>query len=266
MPSLKAICEVGGGLPSRERLDYDTCFDRRIRVLSCAPAFGPMVAEMALGLAIDCARGISRADRDFRAGTERWLHAGNVGTFTLFDRRVGIVGYGGLARSLRRLLEPFRCRIGAYDPWLTDRQLENEGVDPWSLDQVMAESDVIFVLAVPTRHNHALIDRRLLEMIRPGRVFVLASRAHVVDFDALTDLVRQGRFRAAIDVFPREPLPGDHPIRSAEDAVLSAHRAGAVADDLHLIGRMVVDDLEAIGAGLPPRRLQNAEPELVARM
>jgi phosphoglycerate dehydrogenase-like enzyme len=94
---------------------------------------------------------------------------------------------------------------------------------------------------------------------------VLISRAHVVDFDALTDLVLAGRFKAAIDVFPLEPLPLDHPIRQAPGAVLSAHRAGSVKEGLWELGRMVADDLEAITAGLPPQRLQQAQPELIGR-
>jgi len=96
-------------------------------------------------------------------------------------------------------------------------------------------------------------------------VLVLISRAHVVDFDALTELVLAGRFKAAIDVFPIEPFPADHPIRRAPGAVLSAHRAGSVKEGLWEIGRMVVDDLEVIARGLPPQRLQVAQPELVNR-
>jgi phosphoglycerate dehydrogenase-like enzyme len=96
-------------------------------------------------------------------------------------------------------------------------------------------------------------------------VLVLASRAHVVDFDALTELLLAGRFRAGIDVFPTEPLPLDHPIRAASSAVLSAHRAGAVEEALWEIGERVVDDLEAIVRGVPPRRLQSAEPEFARR-
>ena len=266
MPELRAILEVGGGLPHPSRLDYDTCFKKRIRVLSCAPAFGPMVAEMSLAMALDCTREVSLGDRLFRIGTEQYLHAGNEGTFTLFRRKVGFVGYGGLARSLKPLLEPFQCSISAYDPWLTESYLRGFGVNPQSLDEIMADSDVIFVLAVPTGSNKAMISRRHLEMIKPGRVFVLMSRSHVVDFDALTDLVVQGRFKAAIDVFPEEPLPKEHPIRKAESAVLSAHRAGSVEEDLRLIGRMVTEDLEALNAGLPPLRMQRAEPELISRL
>ena len=72
--------------------------------------------------------------------------------------------------------------------------------------------------------------------IQPGAVLVLISRAHVVDFDALTELVLAGRFKAAIDVFPVEPLPLDHPIRRAPNAVLSGHRAGSVPEGLREIG------------------------------
>jgi phosphoglycerate dehydrogenase-like enzyme len=95
---------------------------------------------------------------------------------------------------------------------------------------------------------------------------VLISRSHLVDFDALTKLVSAGRFRAAIDVFPQEPLPLDHPIRRAPGVVLSAHRAGSVAQELRGIGRMVVDDLEALLRGLPPWAMQPAQPELIRRL
>ncbi len=261
--NLRAILDVSGSFP--QSLDYAECFRRGIRVLSAAPAFGPQVAEMALGMALACSRQIVAGDRAMREGSEQWLHAGNRGTFQLYGKPVGLIGYGGLARALRPLLAPFGCSIAAYDPWLSDGYLRSQGVEPLPLGRLLETSRVIFVLATPSAENRALLSRELLERIRPGSVLVLISRAHVVDFDALTELVLAGRFLAAIDVFPTEPLPLDHPIRRAPGAVLSAHRAGSVPEGLWEIGRMVVDDLEAIVRGLPPQRMQRAEPELVAR-
>jgi len=75
-----------------------------------------------------------------------------------------------------------------------------------------------------------------------------------------------GRFRAAIDVFPQEPLPLEHPIRHAPNVILSAHRAGSVPKDMHNIGRMVVNDLEAMFNGLPPLAMQVAQPEIIYRL
>ncbi len=261
---LRAIVDVSGGFPTT--LDYQRCFARGIRVLSAAPAFGPQVAEMALGMALAASREIVAGDRAMRAGEEQWGYRGNRTTFMLRDQPVGCIGFGSIARCLAPLLAPFGCPIAAYDPWLSDGYLRSQGVTPSTLEDLLATSRVIFVLAAPSAENRALLSRELLERIQPGAVLVLISRAHVVDFDALTEFVLAGRFKAAIDVFPVEPLPADHPIRRAPGAVLSAHRAGSVREGLWDLGRMVVDDLEAIARGLPPQRLQLAQPELVPRL
>jgi phosphoglycerate dehydrogenase-like enzyme len=261
---LQAILTVSGGWPPE--LDYDQCFARGIRVLSAAPGFADGVAEMALGLALASSRDIAGGDRAMRSSEERWLSAADgLDTFLLSRKRVGFVGFGNIGRRLRELLDPFDCEICAYDPWLTDAYLRQEGVEPTSLEHLLESSRVVFVLATPTRENEALLSRALLELVRPDAVVVLVSRAHVVDFDALAELVLAGRFRAAIDVYPQEPFDAAHPIRTAPGAVLSPHRAGLVQDALWELGRMVVDDLEAIARGLPPRRMQAAEPELATR-
>ncbi len=264
VPALRALVDLSGSFP--RDLDYEDFRVRGIRVLSAAPAFGPQVAEMALGLALASCREIVAGDAAMRAGEERWLHAGNETSFQLYDQPVGFVGFGSIARCLKELLAPFHCAISAYDPWLGAGFLRRQGVEPVSLRTLLSSSRVIFVLAAPTSENHALLSRDLLELISPGATLVLVSRAHVVDFDALTALVGAGRFRAAVDVFPEEPLPADHPIRRTPGVVLSAHRAGSVREGLWQLGEMVVDDLEAIVQGLPPQRLQVAQPELVDRM
>jgi phosphoglycerate dehydrogenase-like enzyme len=266
-PRLRAVLEVGGGFPSPESLDYTACFARSIRVLSCAPAFGPAVAEMALGLAVACARQIAWTDRAFRTGDPNWSHTDfetELGdTFTLYGKRAGFIGFGGLARSLKALLEPFGCPIQVYDPWLTDTYLEDQGVTPVDLDTLLSTSRFIYVLAVPSTSNRALLDRAKLSLMAPDTVLLLMSRAHLVDFDALTEMLLEGRFRAGIDVYPQEPLPLDHPIRGASHAVLSSHRAGAMGEALQNIGRIVTNDIEAICRGLVPRYMQVAQPEFI---
>ncbi|MYD11943.1 MAG: hydroxyacid dehydrogenase [Chloroflexi bacterium] len=260
---LRAIMDVSGGFP--RGLDYEACYRRRIRVLSAAPGFARQVAEFSLGMAIASCREIAYGDRQMRAGDEQYLWDGNVNTYLLYDQPVGIIGYGSIARALHPLLRPFNVRISAYDPWLGAGYLRRQGVEPMPLEQLLATSRFIFVLAVPSSENRAMLTRELLERIPRNAVLILSSRAHVVDFDALTELVLAGRFKLATDVFPVEPLPADHPIRRAEGALLSAHRAGSVAQGMVDLGEMVVDDLEAVIQGLPPRRLQMAEPELSMR-
>ena len=258
---LRAYISVGGNLP--EGLDYQKCFAKGIRVLSCAPAFGLQVAEYSLGLALAGARGICRGDAAMKAGNETYFE--NVGTFVMTGQPVGIIGYGGIARALKPLLDPFRCPVAVYDPWLVDGYLRTQGVEPMGLERLLETSKIIFVLAVPSRENAALLSRAMLEKIQPGAVLVIVSRAHVVDFEALTDMVEAKRFTAAVDVFPVEPFPKEHRIRRAPNVILSAHRAGSVKEELWQIGSMTVDDLEAVLRGLPPQRMQIAQPELVKR-
>lgn len=262
-PKLRAFLELGGGFPSPESFDYQTAFARGIRVLSCAWGFGPAVAEMGLAMALASARLLVETDRDVRVGKANWSHTEIGDPFLLFDKPVGFIGFGGLARSLKPLLAPFRCPISVYDPWLTDAYLATQGVTPVDLDTVLSTSRVIFVLAVPTQSNRALLDREKLELIRPDAVFVLLSRSHVVDFDALTEMVLAKRFRAAIDVYPEEPLPLEHPIYKATRAILSTHRAGAHGEAYHLIGQQAVRDTEAIVRGLVPQEMQVAQPEFI---
>ena len=263
--SLRYVFEVAGSHHHAD-LDYATCFERGTAVGSCAPAFGPAVAEMALALTLDAARLVSEGDRAFRAGEERWLHAGNEGAVTLYGKTFGFLGAGGLSVSLQALLEPFGGRFLAYDPWLEPERLAARSIESVGLDDLFDGSDVVFVLAIPTPENHQLVSRELMERLSPTDILAVISRGHLVDFGAMTDLVLDGRFRLAIDVYPEEPLDRDHRIRTAPNTVFSAHRAGAIPEALHEIGHMVVDDLEAVLEGNEPTRFQYATPEMITRL
>jgi phosphoglycerate dehydrogenase-like enzyme len=185
---------------------------------------------------------------------------------TLRGKTFGFLGAGGLARSLQPLLEPFGGRFLAYDPWLDDASLRERGLEPVDLPTLFGESHAVYVLAVPSHDNYQLVSRELMELLSPTDVLTIISRAHLVDFDAMTELILAGRFRAGIDVFPTEPVDATHPIRKARGAVLSAHRAGAIPEALLEIGRMAVDDLESFLDGRPAMRMQYATPDLITRL
>jgi phosphoglycerate dehydrogenase-like enzyme len=247
-------------------VDYAACRERGIHVLCASPAFAPAVAESALGMAIDLARGIGAADRAMRAGHEAYGLESNAGAFLLTGSPVGIVGFGDLGRALRRLLAPFACAVRVFDPWLPDEAIRLHGAEPAGLDDVLRASRVVFVLAAATSDNAGFLGERELRLIPPGGVLALLSRAGVVDFDALVRVVAEGRLRAAVDVFPEEPLPAGHPIRTLDGVLLSPHRAGGMPEAFRAIGRLAVGDLELILRGLPPVLCRRAEPETVGRM
>lgn len=260
-PKLKAVLNVEGNFFNN--IDYTVCFTRGIRVACAAPAFAQPVAEYGLALALDLARGITAADRHFRAGTERYGFKGNEGVQTLFGATVGIIGFGNIARKLTALLAPFGCKVRAFDPWLPDTVLREWGGEPCDLNQLLDSSRIVFVLAAPTVKNGGLIGAPELARLRDGSKLILLSRADVMDFAALRAELRSGRIQAAIDVFPEEPVPESEEVRFEEAAVLSAHRAGGIDSALKTIGEMAVDDLELVLRGLPPVRMQLAHPETI---
>jgi phosphoglycerate dehydrogenase-like enzyme len=261
---LRVVINVEGNfLPN---VDYAACRARGVHVLCASPAFADAVAESALGMAIDLARGIGAADRAMRAGTERYGLDSNAGAFLLTGAPVGIVGFGDLGRALRRLLAPLRCSVRVFDPWLPAEAIRREGAEPAALDDVLAGSRVVFVLAAATSDNAGFLGERELRLLPEGAVLALMSRAGVVDFDALVRAVAEGRIRAAVDVFPEEPLPAGHPLRALDGVLLSPHRAGGMPEAFLEIGRLAVGDLELVLRGLPPVLCRRAEAETVDRM
>ncbi|HEY5785371.1 MAG TPA: NAD(P)-dependent oxidoreductase [Microlunatus sp.] len=261
--NLRAICNVEGNF--FPNVDYAGAFARGIHVLGCGPAYAQAVAEYALGLALDVARGISREDRAFRSGTERYVIDGNADAILLRGARVGLIGYGNLGRALRPLLEAFAVDLRVYDPWWPDRALTESGLVPATLDEVLHRSQFVFVLATVTADSEHLLGATELALLADGARLILVSRAAVVDYDALWSELASGRMLAGVDVWPLEPVPADDPYRRLESLVFSGHRAGGIPQAFHRIGEMVVDDLRQIARGLPPVRMQVAARELVDR-
>ncbi|MBV9489153.1 MAG: hydroxyacid dehydrogenase [Verrucomicrobia bacterium] len=261
---LRAIFNVEGNfLPN---IDYEYCFWRGIRVLVASPAFATAVAEMALALALDLARGISQNDRAFRERNEEYGLQSNRDSFLFTGCRVGIIGFGDLGRAFRPLLYPFHCPVKVHDPWLPQREIVRHECTPCGLDELLASSDAVFVFASVTSENQGFLGEREFALIRPGGLFVLMSRAGVVDFGALTAAARSGRLKLATDVFPEEPFSDDHPIRELPNVVLSAHRSGGMREAFFEIGQLVLSDVELLLRGLPPLCCRVAQPETVRRL
>jgi len=261
-PRLRALLNVEGNF--YPNVDYEACYQQGVYVLGCGPAYAQAVAEYALGMALDLARGISREDRAFRAGTERYV-GGNDDAVLLRRADVGLIGFGHLGRALRRLLAPFQPTLRVFDPWLPAALLIDHDVVPASLEATLRASQFLFVLATVTAESQQLLDAARLDLVPAGARLILVSRAAVVDYDALLDRVEHGRLLAAIDVWPDEPMPAEHRVRRLEGVVLSAHRAGGIPSAFVDIGDMVVDDLTLLAQGLPPVRMQIAARELVGR-
>src|ERR1700751_1946222 len=152
---LRTIFNVEGNfLPN---LDYQFCFEHGIRVLIASPAFAVAVAESALGLALDLARGISRNHGRFKTRTEDYGLESNQGCHLFTGLKVGIVGFGGLGRTFRPLVQPFHCPAKVFDPGRLSREILRHDCEQASLEEILAWSDSIFVFAGVTTENQGFL-------------------------------------------------------------------------------------------------------------
>lgn len=263
-PKLRAIFNVETNfLPN---IDYANCFERGIHVLTPASIFAVPVAEMGLGMALSLARGIHGAHADFLARSEKYGLESNRQAELLSGSSIGLVGFGDLGRALHRLLVPFRASIRVYDPWLPEDFIRRQGVEPASLEETLRHSRFVFVLASVTEQNRNFFNRETLAMMPDGAMLILLSRAALADFEALAKEAQSGRLRIATDVFPKEPVADDDPIRKVPGILFSPHRAGALTSALEQIGALVLEDLSQISRNLPPISCRRAERETVGML
>ena len=261
---LKAIFNVESNF--MDNMDYDYCFENNIHVLATSPVFAQPVAEMALGLTLSIARSIHIAHDDFIRGKEKYGGEISQNNFLIKNKKIGLLGFGDLAKSLVPLLRPFTDEIMAYDPWVPDLEIKKSNVKPSTLKNLLSSSEIIYVLATITSSNQGMINEKVLNNIKDNTVFVLMSRAAIINFEDFYKFLKKRKVFAAIDVFPIEPLPKDHKIRKLTNVIFSPHRAGALDSAFKEMGDIVLADLKLINKGLPPRLCKKAIKETVRHL
>ena len=264
MTSLRCIFNVESNLLNN--MPYQPLFERGVHVVTTGAVFALPVAEMGVAMALTLARDVAAADRAFAEGCELWGAEGNQSARLMSGSQIGIIGFGDLGRALARILSGFQAEISVYDPWLPPSLLIDAGVKPAPLDEVLKQSETVFVVASVTSENRGFLNASRFKTMRAGASLILLSRADVVDFDALMDAVESGHITAASDVFPEEPLAHDHRVRGLSGFLKSAHRAGALDSAFKQMGEMILEDLALLDQGLPPMRCKRAERETVSRM
>jgi phosphoglycerate dehydrogenase-like enzyme len=170
---LRAVINVEGNF--QPNIDYETCFRRGVEVLSIGPVFALPVAEMALGLALDLARGVTPGDRAMRDGRETYGLAGNRDAFLLTGATIGLIGFGNLGRALNRLLAGFRAQVLVHDPWLPASLLSRRVASRhrWTLFSRGAGSS----LSLPPSPSRTAISSVAAnsDLIRPGAFWSLRA-------------------------------------------------------------------------------------------
>ncbi len=201
--------------------------------------------ELAFGLMLALARNIPREDASVRAGG--WQTTVGVG---LDGKTLGIVGLGRLGSAAARIGAAFGMGLIAWSENLTAERAAECGAGLVSRDELFASADFVTIHVVLSRRTRGLIGARELGLMKPTAFLVNTSRGPIVDEEALLAALEAGTIAGAgLDVFDREPLPADHPLRSAPNTVLTPHLGYVTEDTYRLFYEQSVEDIEAFFTG-----------------
>jgi phosphoglycerate dehydrogenase-like enzyme len=227
---------------------------RAAGVASASGVHAAATAELAIGLIIAKLRGIDQAVRDQLTGS--WQPQRRS---SLADRRILLLGVGGIGHEIAKRLEPFEVEITRVGS--TARTDGAGRVHASSELAALAETHDVLVAVTPlNEQTHQLVDASVLAALPDGALVVNVGRGPVVDTDALTAEVLSGRLHCALDVVDPEPLPADHPLWTSANALITPHIGGNASAFEPRIVRLLAAQLKALASGTRPANLVQTGP------
>jgi phosphoglycerate dehydrogenase-like enzyme len=242
---LRVIARLGVGY---DAIDIPAATEQGVAVTITAGANDQAVAEHTVAMMLAVARGFPSRDMMVRRGDWRRLTLGRLAGKTL-----GLIGLGRIGRSVVPKAQGIGMTVIATDP-LADRAFaDRHDVRLCSLDELLAESDVVSVHAPNTPDTENLINARTLARMKKGSILVNTARGNLVDEDALIHALNSGHLMgAALDVFKVEPLPLTSPLVSMENVLLAPHMAGLDHESQSAMANMAAQSIVDLHQGRWP--------------
>ena len=245
-PNLKILASTGGSVAT---IITDELYDRGVTVLSGNQIFAESVAEGVIAYMLSALRKIPLYSSEVQKGNWIDTAADDEG---LLDQKVGLVGFGAVARNLAKMLVSFRTPIKVYDPYVKDEVLKEYGVERDSLENIFSQSKIISLHMSQNPGTHHMINRELLRSIPDGALFINTARPGPVDTEAMIEEFKKNRFQAVLDVYDVEPLPRDSQLIGLPNVILMPHRGGPTADRWGRVTTGLLDDILRIQNGEEP--------------
>jgi D-3-phosphoglycerate dehydrogenase len=242
LPHLRLIatCSIG-----TDMIDLQVARELGIAVANQPGRTAPVVAEHMFGLMFALAKRAHFQTAELKAG--RWTRAMN---FMLQGKVLGIVGTGPIGAEMARLGRALGMEVIAWTFHPSAERAEKLGVRFVALEELLRTADVVSLHLRLTEQTHHLIGRRELGLMKEGALLLNGARGDIVDMEALRQALLGGHLGGAgLDVFPQEPLPGDHPILDCEQVVLTPHVADQTPEGVELLNEGAVDNVIAFLEG-----------------
>lgn len=278
--NLKLIASVRGG--ARANIDVQAATEMGIPIIHVPGRNKDTVADFTMGLIIAVSRGIAKGhyliknhvitdnkrfdengfcetDINWVGSTkEKFAYLQFKGP-TLNGKRLGLIGYGAIGRETAKRALAFDMEVVAHDPYVKPANVKQD-VNMVDLSELMKTSDFISIHVPITKGTIGMVNSDLLSLMKPDAYIINTARAVVMDYDKLIDMLQKRQIAgAALDVYPVEPLPEDHPLLELDNVVLTPHIGGCSFDPYERSYRMLTEDIRRFIDGEQPKHLYNAD-------
>ncbi|RIX49347.1 hydroxyacid dehydrogenase [Paenibacillus nanensis] len=241
---LRMVAHTGGSV---NPYVTDAVYERGIRVVSGNNVFAESVAESVIAYALASLRDIPKFSHDLKQGI--WPRGySNKG---LLDKKIGIIGFGMIARYTVDMLKPFRPEIKVYSKQLAREELERYRMEEASLEEIFSICDIVSIHAASTPETYHMITEELLNRMPDGSLLINTARGAIIDEQALCRVLANRNIRAVLDVYEVEPLPQDSPLMERDNAILMPHMGGPTVDRRLIVTKQLIGEMKRFLKGEP---------------
>jgi D-3-phosphoglycerate dehydrogenase len=250
LPELAAVCRVAVDI---RNIDVAAASTHGVLVTHAGRSWLAAVSELVIGLMLDAARGISRANMAYKRGEAPQVRMGRQ----LAGATAGIIGYGPLGGCVAELALAFGMSVLVSDPYVT---VEHDRIEQVDLDDLLRRADFVLPLAVATPETENLIDRRALARMRSDAFLVNLSRGNLIDEAALLEALDAGRLAGAAMDVGRAPDQMPSPrLAQRADVVATPHIGGLTQAAIEGQALETVEQVRSLARGQAPTGSVNAE-------
>ena len=225
--SLKLISRFGVGT---DEMDHAEAVKQGIAICNAAGVFNRPVAECAVGLLICLMRNIHLGNKEVHAcDWSRFMESRNGEQ--LYDKTIGLVGFGGISQTVAKMLFGFDCHVIAYDPYFNEAAAEKYNVRRVEMDELVRTSDAVLLLCPATEETKDMVNMEFLRKMKKNAVIINTSRGSLINEDDLAEALKTGVIAGAgLDVLRQEPVVPECPLLGLENCILEPH-IGANTND-----------------------------------
>jgi D-3-phosphoglycerate dehydrogenase len=243
-PELTVIARAGIGV---DNIDVQAATERGVAVFNAPDGNTVSAAEHTIALMLALSRRVPWAAESMRVGEwDRKRFQGHE----LYGKTLGIVGLGRIGQRVMQLARAFDMTVVGYDPYLAEHQARALRVELDALDDLLRRADIVTLHVPLTDQTRWLINRERLRLMKPAAVLINTARGGLVDEAALAEALESGGIAgAALDVFDREPLAQDSPLRRAGPLVMTPHLAASTSEAQQRVSLMICEAVRRVLLG-----------------